>query len=33
MTLGAAWYYPDPKDRAAHIKDYVAFWGGVRLEE
>lgn len=25
----AAWYYPDPKDEAAHIKDHVAFWAGV----
>ncbi len=22
----AAWYYPDPKPDAAHIKDYVAFY-------
>jgi len=22
---GAAWYYPQPKEKAAHIKDYVAF--------
>ena len=22
----AAWYYPDPKDAAANIKDYVAFY-------
>ncbi|KIX92987.1 uncharacterized protein Z520_11260 [Fonsecaea multimorphosa CBS 102226] len=21
----AAWYYPSPKDKAQHIKDYVAF--------
>ena len=27
VNQGAAWYDPDPKDRAAHIKDYVAFWG------
>jgi uncharacterized protein (DUF427 family) len=25
----AAWYYPSPKDAAAEIKDYVAFWHGV----
>ena len=25
----AAWYYPDPKDAAAEIKDRVAFWKGV----
>ncbi|OAP61914.1 hypothetical protein AYL99_04117 [Fonsecaea erecta] len=22
----AAWYYPAPKDKAAHIKDHVAFY-------
>ncbi len=27
----AAWYYPDPKPAAAHIRDYVAFWKGVRV--
>ena len=28
----AGWYYPDPKERAAQIKDYVAFWKGVQIE-
>lgn len=28
----AAWYYPDPKDAASQIKDYVAFWKGVTIE-
>ena len=28
----AAWYYPAPKEAAANIKDYVAFWHGVRVE-
>ncbi|ETI19248.1 hypothetical protein G647_09080 [Cladophialophora carrionii CBS 160.54] len=23
----AAWYYPEPKEKAAHIKDHVAFYG------
>ncbi len=27
----AAWYYPDPKPEAAHIKDHVAFWKGVEV--
>lgn len=27
----AAWYYPDPSDAAARIKDYVAFWRGVKV--
>ena len=29
----AAWYYPEPSDMAARIKDYVAFWHGVKVEE
>lgn len=28
----AAWYYPDPSVKAASIRDYVAFWRGVRVE-
>ena len=28
----AAWYYPNPKDAASNIKDYVAFWRGVQVE-
>ena len=28
---GAAWYYPSPKPAAKQIKDYVAFWKGVRV--
>ncbi|HXW63078.1 MAG TPA: DUF427 domain-containing protein [Candidatus Acidoferrales bacterium] len=28
----AAWFYPDPKPAAAKIKDYIAFWKGVRVE-
>jgi uncharacterized protein (DUF427 family) len=29
---GAAWYYPDPKEAARQIKDFVAFWKGVVVE-
>jgi uncharacterized protein (DUF427 family) len=29
----AAWYYPDPKNAAAEIKDRVAFWRGVDVLE
>lgn len=29
----AAWYYPEPKDAAAEIKNYVAFWKGVEISE
>ena len=27
----AAWYYPDPKPKAAQIKDRVAFLRGVKV--
>ena len=29
----AAWHYPTPKEAAAEIKDYVAFWRGVEVTE
>lgn len=29
----AAWYYPEPKDAAKEIKNYVAFWKGVEVSE
>jgi uncharacterized protein (DUF427 family) len=29
----AAWYYPEPKDAAKQIKNHVAFWKGVKVEE
>ncbi|MBS2963794.1 DUF427 domain-containing protein [Actinocrinis puniceicyclus] len=29
----AAWYYPEPKDAAAQIRDHVAFWRGVTVED
>lgn len=29
----AAWYYPEPKAAAAEIKDHIAFWKGVKVEE
>ena len=28
----AAWYYPDPKEAARQIQNYVAFWKGVAVE-
>ncbi|MEN7548039.1 DUF427 domain-containing protein [Rapidithrix thailandica] len=28
----AAWYYPQPKEAANAIKDYIAFWKGVKVE-
>jgi uncharacterized protein (DUF427 family) len=27
----AAWYYPQTKEAASQIKDYVAFWRGVQV--
>jgi uncharacterized protein (DUF427 family) len=29
----AAWYYPEPKPAAEEIKDRVAFWRGVTVED
>ena len=28
----AVWYYPEPSEAAAQIRDRVAFWKGVRVE-
>jgi uncharacterized protein (DUF427 family) len=30
---GAVWYYPEPMEEAARIRDYVAFWRGVEVSE
>ncbi len=27
----AAWYYADPKEKAASIRDHIAFWKGVEV--
>ena len=32
VNKDAAWYYPIPKDAAANIAGYVAFWKGVAVE-
>ena len=32
VNKDAAWYYPDPSEAATRIKDYVAFWHGVKVE-
>jgi uncharacterized protein (DUF427 family) len=29
----AAWYYPQPKEAAANIRDHVAFYGMVKIEK
>jgi uncharacterized protein (DUF427 family) len=28
-----AWYYPNPKPAAAEIKDRIAFWRGVEIQQ
>lgn len=33
VVKDAAWYYPAPKDAAKNIKDHVAFWGKVKVED
>lgn len=33
VNTDAAWFYPQPKDAAQQIKDYVAFWRGVAVED
>jgi uncharacterized protein (DUF427 family) len=32
VNRDAAWYYPEPLEAAAEIKNFVAFWKGVRVE-
>jgi uncharacterized protein (DUF427 family) len=32
VNQDAAWYYPEPKEAAKSIKDYVAFWRGVKVD-
>jgi len=33
LNKDAAWYYPNSKDAAKQIKDYVAFWHGVQVTQ
>jgi uncharacterized protein (DUF427 family) len=33
MNKDAVWFYPEPSEAAAHIKDHVAFWKGVQVVE
>ncbi|WKK82717.1 DUF427 domain-containing protein [Marivirga arenosa] len=33
VNKDAAWYYPDAKDLAKNIENYVAFWNGVKVTE
>ena len=31
VNSNAAWYYPDPSERAGLIRDHIAFWHGVEI--
>ena len=33
VNSDAAWYYPEPKDAAAEIRDRIAFWKGVEVTD
>jgi uncharacterized protein (DUF427 family) len=33
VVADAAWYYTEPKDAAAEIKDRLAFWHGVEVSD
>ena len=33
VNSDAAWYYPEPKEAAMNIKNYIAFWKGVDVTE
>jgi uncharacterized protein (DUF427 family) len=33
VNKDAAWYYPEPSEKADMIRDRVSFWKGVQVEE
>ena len=33
VSRGGAWFYPDPSRAAKKIKNHIAFWRGVRVEQ
>ncbi|HZL54680.1 MAG TPA: DUF427 domain-containing protein [Solirubrobacteraceae bacterium] len=33
VNRDAAWFYPEPKEAAAEIRDRFAFWHGVEVTE
>ncbi len=33
INKNAAWYYPEPLEKATHITWYIAFYGSVTVEE
>jgi uncharacterized protein (DUF427 family) len=32
VNKDAAWYYPNTKEAAKNVENYVAFWKGVKVE-
>ena len=32
-NIAAAWYYPQPSEKAKKIKNYIAFWRGVEVSD
>ena len=32
LNADAAWSFPNPRDAARHVKNYIAFWHGVEVE-
>jgi len=33
INKDASWYYPDPKPAAKQIKNFIAFWKGILIQE
>ncbi len=33
VNKDAAWHYDEPKTRAENIREHVAFWNGVTIED
>lgn len=33
LNKDAAWFYPEPKEKALNIRNYVAFWKGIEIIE
>ena len=31
VNKDAAWFYPNPSEKAQPIKDYISFWRGVEI--
>ena len=33
INSNAAWYYKTPYEKALHIKNHIAFWNGVEVQQ